>query len=239
MIRINLLPFRAARTQENIRKEVSIYFLSLILIFMLMPYTYFTLNSRLSEATTEEKQLREKMKPYRELSGILAQMNKWKKETTDRLKIIEAVEKVRMGPVRLLVDVATSIPEHKLWLTSLDEKGAVLTLSGNAMDNDTVALFMTNLKKLKEITSVDLKETRLIQLVSYVKVPKVKVSKKTKKNNAEEKKQEKEAAAVEKKSIRYRITKFILTCTTGYHIAESKPELKKPGSKKSPSGGRR
>ena len=31
MIRINLLPFRAARKKENVRRQVSIFFLSLIL----------------------------------------------------------------------------------------------------------------------------------------------------------------------------------------------------------------
>ncbi|MBW1779186.1 MAG: PilN domain-containing protein [Deltaproteobacteria bacterium] len=243
MIRINLLPFRAARKKENIRREVSIYFLALIFLFMLMPYTYISLNSTLAEVTSEEKQLREKMKPYRKLSRIIAQMNKWKKETTDRLKVIETLEKMRTGPVRLLVDVATCVPPHKLWLTSLEENGGVLTLSGNAMDNDTVALFMTNLASMKEINTVDLKETRLSQIVSYVNVPKKSASKKTKQEEAEEKRQqekeEAKAAEVERRSVAYKITKFTLTCNIGYHLAQPQPASKKPGSKKKPSKARR
>jgi type IV pilus assembly protein PilN len=235
MIKINFLAFRAARKRETIRREISIYFLFLILIFLLMPYTYLTLNSRLSEATNNEKHLREEMKPYRELSRIMAQMKTWKKETTERLKVIEALEKMRMGPVRLLIDIANSVPEHRLWITSLDERGGVLTLSGNAMDNDTVALFMTNLERVDEITSVDLKETRLAEVVRYVDVPKPKVKETTAQEKTEEKRKEKkekaQSAEVEKKSINYKVTQFLLTCNTGYRIAEPEPAPKKTGKK--------
>jgi Tfp pilus assembly protein PilN len=60
-----------------------------------------------------------------------------------------------------------AVPKDKLWLRSLDEKSGVLTLEGSAMDNDTVALFMTNLGKAAPIISVDLESTRLKNLKKY------------------------------------------------------------------------
>jgi type IV pilus assembly protein PilN len=36
MIRINLLPFRAARKKENIRRQLSIYVLSVVCLLLLM-----------------------------------------------------------------------------------------------------------------------------------------------------------------------------------------------------------
>ena len=44
---------------------------------------------------------------------------------------------------------------------NLDEKKGILTLNGTAMDNDTVALFMTNLEKAEHINAVDLTSTKL------------------------------------------------------------------------------
>ena len=48
-----------------------------------------------------------------------------------------------------------------LWLESLSESQGVMTLQGTAMDNDTVALFMTELEKAPQIRSVDLDKTTL------------------------------------------------------------------------------
>jgi Tfp pilus assembly protein PilN len=59
------------------------------------------------------------------------------------------------------------VPKDKLWLRSLREKSGVLVLEGTAMDNETVALFMTNLEKSAYISSVDLKTTKLKALSRY------------------------------------------------------------------------
>ena len=68
------------------------------------------------------------------------------------------MKKGKTGPVLLLSAIADAVPKDKLWLTSLKEGNGTLTLTGTAMDNETVALFMNNLEAAKDIiTSVDLK----------------------------------------------------------------------------------
>ncbi|MBW1861717.1 MAG: PilN domain-containing protein [Deltaproteobacteria bacterium] len=161
MIRVNLLPFRAARKQENIRRQVSIYFLSIVCLLTLMIYSYLSLSSELTKLKGEEKQLRSEMASYAKVVQEMARISKRTKEIQDKFDVIKALEKQRSGPVRLLEDIATSVPIDRLWLSAVVEKGGNLTLQGSAMDNDTVALFMTNLEKKKQITSVDLKTTKL------------------------------------------------------------------------------
>jgi len=243
MIKINLLPFRAARKQENIRRQVSVYFLTVLFLLTLMTYFHFSLGNELATLKSEETQLREKMKPYREVNRVIARMNQWKKEIKERLKLIETLETNRMASLRILVDVATSVPGHKLWLTSLSEKGGVLSLQGNAMDNDTVALFMTNLEKMDHITSVDLKETKLMEVVSYIEVTKDRFSKKSKRQESKEKEEEeqekKKAEQVERKAVTYKVTHFNLACNTGYHVDGPKTASKKAQDNKGPSKGRR
>jgi len=161
MIRINLLPFRAARKQENVRRQVSIYFLSIVCLLTLMIYSYLNLSSELNRLKGEEKQLRSEMASYAKVTQEMARIRKRTKEIQDKFNVIKGLEKQRSGPVRLLEEIATSVPEDRLWLSAVVEKGGNLTLQGSAMDNDTVALFMTNLEKKKQITSVDLKTTKL------------------------------------------------------------------------------
>ncbi|RLB32469.1 MAG: pilus assembly protein PilN, partial [Deltaproteobacteria bacterium] len=45
MIRINLLPFRAARKKENIKRQISIFVLTTLFAFAAMGYVYIQLES--------------------------------------------------------------------------------------------------------------------------------------------------------------------------------------------------
>lgn len=161
MIKINLLPFRAARKQENIRRQVSIYFLSVVCLLTLMFYSYLSLSNELTKLKAEEKQLRNEMASYSKVAQEMSRIKKRTKEIQDKFDVIKNLEKQRSGPVRLLEEIAISVPIDRLWLSALVEKSGDLTLQGSAMDNDTVALFMTNLEKQEQIISVDLKTTKL------------------------------------------------------------------------------
>jgi len=167
MIRINLLPFRAARKQENIRRQVNIYLLSVVCLLILIVYSYLILGSELTKLKGEEKQLRSELASYAKVTQEIAQIKKRTKEIKDKLEVIKGLEKQSSGPVRLLEEIATSVPIDRLWLSAIVEKGGDLTLEGSAMDNDTVALFMANLEKKKQIQSVDLKTTKLQNFPKY------------------------------------------------------------------------
>jgi len=161
MIRINLLPFRAAKKRENIRRQISIYVL--VAIFLVMAIVYFTmdLNSQLAAAKSKENTLKQEQAKYAKISRKIQQLKQKTERTTAKLKVIKGLEKKKMGPFQLLSEIAWAVPTDKLWLSSLKEQGGTLTLTGTAMDNNTVALFMTNLEKTSVIRSVDLKTTKL------------------------------------------------------------------------------
>jgi type IV pilus assembly protein PilN len=64
MIRINLLPFRAARKKENIRRQLMVYGLSVLLLFCIMGYTFFYLTSTLSGLKEDQKRIEDELKTY-------------------------------------------------------------------------------------------------------------------------------------------------------------------------------
>jgi type IV pilus assembly protein PilN len=167
MIRINLLPFRAARKQENIRRQISIYFLSIVCLLTLMIYSYLSLSNELNRLKGEETQLKSELASYAKVAQEIDRIRKRTKEIQDKFDVIKRLEKQRSGPVRLLQEIATSVPIDRLWLSAVVEKSGDLTLTGSAMDNDTVALFMTNLEKKNQIISVDLKTTKLQNFPEY------------------------------------------------------------------------
>jgi type IV pilus assembly protein PilN len=161
MIKINLLPFRTARRKENVRRQVNVYFLCLLFLFSLMFYFHFDLNAKLEKLETRKNGLQNELKSYARITREIAQLKKDTKILTNKLEVIKNLEKQRVGPVQLLAEVARAAPLDRLWLESLSESRGVMTLQGTAMDNDTVALFMTELEKAPRITAVDLDKTTL------------------------------------------------------------------------------
>jgi type IV pilus assembly protein PilN len=167
MIRINLIPFRVARKRENIRRQTSIYFLSVIFLLTLMGYYFLSLNGELRTLKAQEALKRQEADSYAETLKKIEELKKKIKEIQPKLEVIQELEKQKMGPVRLLDEITTAVPRDRLWLTSLKESSGTLNLTGTARDKDTVAIFMKNLEKAKQITFVNLKSTRLRKLPQY------------------------------------------------------------------------
>jgi type IV pilus assembly protein PilN len=167
MIRINLLPFRAARKKENIRRQLMVYGLSVVLTFCIMGYTFFYLSSTLSGLKEDQKRIQDELKGYELTIKKITELEKKIKEIRAKLEVIRELEKNKTGPVHLLDEISTAVPREKLWLSSLKESKGTLTLTGTAMDNETIALFMTNLEKSEYISGVDLQSAKLRNLPDY------------------------------------------------------------------------
>jgi type IV pilus assembly protein PilN len=167
MIRINLLPFRAARKKENIRRQVSIFGLTVLFMLTLMGYFFYDLSGTLSLLKAEQVQKQKELAAFAETNKKLADLKKKTAEMRGKLEVIRELERKKSGPVQLLDEIAMAVPKDKLWLRSLREKSGALVLEGTAMDNETVALFMTNLEKSAHISTVDLKSAKLKTLPRY------------------------------------------------------------------------
>ena len=167
MIKINLLPFRAARKKENIRRQISIYFLSVVFLCAAMGYLYTDLNRKLGPLRAEREQKNKELSAYAGTTQKIAEIRGKIGRIGSKLEVIRELERNKSGPVQLLDEISMAVPKDKLWLSSLKEKSGILTLEGSAMDNDTVALFMTSLEKAQHIIAVDLESTKLKNLPKY------------------------------------------------------------------------
>lgn len=157
MIRINLLPFRAARTKENIRRQVSILFLSFVLVTIIL----LVYNSHLSgkirilkaNADTLEKEVSLYRKKAKEVDKIKKDLDIMKK----KIAVIDDLEKNRNIPVAVMEAFTEELLPQRMWLTSLEKHNMSLNVNGIALDNKTVADFMINLERTALISNVNLK----------------------------------------------------------------------------------
>jgi len=160
MIRVNLFPFRAARIKENIRRQVSYYFGSVIVILLAMTWFYIGFTREINSLTKERERITKELATYKDTNAKIKSLKETIADIEAKLKTIKELEKVKTGPVKLLDDIATSVPKDKLWLASLRESKGTLMLEGTAMDNETVADFMDKLQSTESINSVELVRTR-------------------------------------------------------------------------------
>jgi len=160
MIKVNLFPFRAARIKENIRRQVTIYLLSMIFLILASSYFYLDLYNKVNTLREERDVKQKELDSFKDTNIKIAALKKTIADIEVKLKTIKRLEKGKTGPVKLLDDIAMSVPEDKLWLTTLKEQKGTLILNGTAMDNETVADFMDRLQNTESINSVQLVRTR-------------------------------------------------------------------------------
>lgn len=160
MIRINLFPFRAARIKENIRRQVTVYLLSVVFLIAVMSYYFLDLNGKVKSLRRDQDAKEKELASFKDINIKIGKLKKTIAEVEVKLKTIKGLEKGKTGPVKLLDDIATSVPKDKLWLTTLREEKGVLTLIGTAMDNETVADFMNRLESTVSLKSVQLVRTK-------------------------------------------------------------------------------
>ena len=150
MIRINLLPFRAARKKENIRKQVSVFFLCLLLVLIVLGWVHFYLGSKQTRLTTDVADTKKELALYEQKNEEINEIRKKLQELEMRQNVIQDLEKKRFEPVHILDELAGKIVAERMWLTRLTINANQMDLDGIALDNKTVADFIDNLEKLPE-----------------------------------------------------------------------------------------
>lgn len=160
MIRINLLPFRAARKSENIRRQVSIFFLTLTLVVLVMGFLQIKLNAQIndlkSKVDSTSKELVIYQKKAKEVDEIKKKLDNLKK----RNDVIVELDKNRKEPVTLLDEMTQLIIPNRMWITSFSASGNNISIAGIALDNNTTAEFMTRLEGSELFTNVNLQSVK-------------------------------------------------------------------------------
>jgi type IV pilus assembly protein PilN len=160
VIRINLLPVREARRAANLRKQGALLAMAagagVVICLLLSTWMAARISHERSLISTREK----------ELKGLEATMNEVKKyqaeqqEIEQKLAIIDQIEAARLGPVKIMDELATRIPQ-RVWLTKMVEKNGTLEIEGRSIDAEVVADFVVVLEDSPMLSNVDLQETHL------------------------------------------------------------------------------
>lgn len=157
MIRINLLPFRAARKKENIRRQVFIFISMFVLIGLALFYYNMMLTNKLRDLEAKVEETRAELQRTLKAANRVDQIKKEIATLEKKMAIIDQLEKNRMAPVEFVEEMSRLIVVDRMWLTRLSEETQVVNMGGFALDNKTVAVFMTRLEKSPLFSEVNLR----------------------------------------------------------------------------------
>jgi type IV pilus assembly protein PilN len=157
MIHINLLPVRAAKKREFGRQQLILF--GLILVGGLLGnYTWWkaekdslnALDARIASTRNEIAQLEKTI-------GEVKSITQDKKALEDKLKILDALKKGRTGPVKVMDELATIIP-NKAWITEYSEQNGNVVMRGTSVTYEDLSSFAQKLKTSKYFANVSIKK---------------------------------------------------------------------------------
>jgi len=146
MIRINLLPFRAARKKENIRRQISVFFLSVFLMLAVLIYYNIYLGGRIKTLKKSVTVTENDLKKYQAITQQIEDIKKKLAILEKKTEVIRKLETDRFEPVQILEAMTDKVIAKRMWFTSFDDRPQDIRVTGIALDNKTVADFMTRLE---------------------------------------------------------------------------------------------
>jgi type IV pilus assembly protein PilN len=158
VIKINLLSVQEAAQEAGRRTEGRLIGLGGVLMVVLLLALETFSRMQLAPLRAEHTNLEAALKALESKVGELTELERNRADLDEKLKTIAVLEQRKVGPVRVLSDLADAAPEQ-VWLMEFTENGGAATVTGMALDNQTIATFMRNLAGSPFFTSVDLVET--------------------------------------------------------------------------------
>lgn len=172
MIRINLLPVREKVKEENIRRQITLGVLIVVLAVAVMGVLWFQQYQHIGWLEDETARLTKKREALKREVGDINKLKKEKEALERRKQAIADLNKNRLSTVKVL-DILSANKPPDLYFVNVDQKSEVpwgnffLSIKGMAIDNEVVAEFMKKLQTVETFAVVDL---------DYIKAKKTKGS---------------------------------------------------------------
>jgi Tfp pilus assembly protein PilN len=166
MIRINLLGQvrpKSARRPVDTGAALPVVFIGagLVLGALVLGFFYYTWQKQLNEENARIKILTAQKADLEQTKLQVEAFEKQKVVLQQRVATIEQLQRDRTGGQELLDMVANTVSRtENLWLTEMTRKGNTLAMEGSSASINSVANFITALKRSGYFQKVEIKESK-------------------------------------------------------------------------------
>jgi len=159
MLNINLLPVRAAKKREFGKQQLVLFVLLLVLAGIGNFFVYNRFESELRSLDKQIASTRAEIAQLEKTIGEVKSIKEDKKALEDKLRILDTLKKGRTGPVKVLDELATVIPQ-KVWILDFAEQNGGVTITGQAQAYEDLSTFSKKLKASTHFTNITIKGAR-------------------------------------------------------------------------------
>jgi type IV pilus assembly protein PilN len=156
MVYINLLPIREIKRRTNAIRQLTLFAFVLVAVLVALGVVGIYQKTIASQLQKNIAELNKEKQHYNQVLDQIKKLEEDKKEIENRIAVIRELKKSSALTVRVLDEIANLTPTKRIWLTSLNQSGTSLQLNGMALDNQTIAGYMEELKTSKYISDVNL-----------------------------------------------------------------------------------
>lgn len=166
MIRINLLgQIRPKATKQAVPLEATIQVIFLVVAVVVaaavLSLVYVSEKHDLDRTNQQIVSLRAEKASLQQIKADVDHFKAQKAALQQRIDVIETLQKNRSGAQDLLQNVANTVGRvDALWLTSVERKGDALNISGEAASINSVANFITQLKRSGYFDKVEIQTAK-------------------------------------------------------------------------------
>lgn len=159
MIRINLLPVKAAQKKEQARNQIIVAGAFLLVTCGVCYFLYDNLQGQIAQLDATISRTRTEIKNLEKKIGEVNKYKKLQEDLQNKLNVLADLKESKAGPVHLMDELIEALPD-KLWVNQLVQKGDSISLAGVGLTEDDVATFMTRLEASPYYRNVELKVTK-------------------------------------------------------------------------------
>jgi Tfp pilus assembly protein PilN len=174
MIRINLLgQTRPKTTKQSVPLQnglpIILGIAAIVIACVVLFSMYVSQKKQLDDTNARIAALRAEKASLQQVKQDVDRFEQQKQALQTQIDVIEGLQKNRTGAQELLQMVANTVVRvDQLWLTSLDRKGDSLTIGGEAGNINSVANFMTQLKRSGYFDKIEIQEAKEDDVVKSV-----------------------------------------------------------------------
>lgn len=159
MIRINLLPVKAAQKKEQLRNQLVVLLITLAVVVAGCFYVRYTVQNEIAGVKQEIEKNNAEINKLQKQIGEVKKFKQLQAELKSKLQVLKSLKEAKSGPVHLMDDLIDALPEN-LWITEYKEKQGNVAIKGIGLSEDDVAELMTNLERSTYYSNVRLKLTK-------------------------------------------------------------------------------
>ena len=146
MIRINLLPIRHSRRQEQVRNEMVVAGFGLGIVCVGMGVMYMLVANQVSAAQESNDLLKKQINKTKQVVAEVDEQERLAQDLRTKLGVIMGLKANRVGPVHMLDELSQATPE-RLQLRSVEEDNRKVGVTGVAVTNEVISQFLSNLEE--------------------------------------------------------------------------------------------